>query len=321
MACLRRAILDVFWSRESNTVSSNKGVVRRGLVATADFRLTGPYLAPGPLPAFDHCGYEVACPMLRASIKPGKHSAEYTQFDSIRRYATAYGNQARALGLANRRVLSLGCDYGKYQRLMEDPAASFWMMRFKTGCKRRMGQDWRPDEAISSNLMKAVVKLLDRKIFWSQSQEEASKWIAARAYFMTLYVFSLRGPEGLLADISGLTSSVRDGLLHATWYVTYALMGKVKGETHKRHQKMYSVATTSSGLAVRRAVEALLWIQTQEGPVAGPAICDATGLVWTTQLANAILHELLETLFAIDPKLFPKRIDSLGKSRELYHVF
>ena len=64
----------------------------------------------------------------------------------------------------------------------------------------------------------------------------------------------------MLADIAGLKASIRDGLTHATPYVTYALMGKVKGETHKWHHEMYSVATTSSGLAVRRAVEALLWI-------------------------------------------------------------
>jgi hypothetical protein len=84
---------------------------------------------------------------------------------------------------------------------------------------------------------------------------------------------------------------------------------------------MYSVTITSSGLAVRRAVEALLWIQTLEGPLKGPAICDETGMVWTTQLANTILHKLLESLFTINQKLFPKRINSLGKIRELYHVF
>jgi hypothetical protein len=135
---------------------------------------------------------------------------------------------------------------------MEDPAASVWMMQFKTGCKRQMGQDWQPAEAMSSNLMKASVKLLDKKIFQSQTKEEVSKWIMARAYFVTLYVFSLRGPHDLLADISGLKSSVRDGLAHATPYVTYTLvMGKVKGETHKRHHEMYSITTTSSGLAVR----------------------------------------------------------------------
>ena len=54
-----------------------------------------------------------------------------------------------------------------------------------------MGPDWRPDEAMSSDLMKAMIKLLDRKIFRCQAREEASKWITARAYFVTLYVFSL----------------------------------------------------------------------------------------------------------------------------------
>jgi hypothetical protein len=44
-------------------------------------------------------------------------------------------------------------------------------------------------------------------------------------------------------------------------------------------------------------------------------------MVWTTQLANVILHKLVETVFTIHQKLFRKCIDSLGKIRELYHVF
>jgi hypothetical protein len=68
-------------------------------------------------------------------------------------------------------------------------------------------------------------------------------------------------------------------------------------------------------------LNALLWIRDLEGGVTGPAICDQSRLVWTTQLANTILHELLESLFIIDQKLFLKSIDSLGKIHELYHVF
>jgi hypothetical protein len=67
----------------------------------------------------------------------------------------------------------------------------------------------------------------------------------------TLRFLSPRSRGLLLADIAGLKASIWDGLAHATQYVTYALMGKVKGKTHKRHHEMYSVTTTSSGLAVR----------------------------------------------------------------------
>jgi hypothetical protein len=53
----------------------------------------------------------------------------------------------------------------------------------------------------------------------------------------------------------------------------------------------------------------------------GPAICDKTGMVWTTQLANTILHGLLESLFTIDQEFFPKRINFYGKDLQLYLVF
>jgi hypothetical protein len=67
----------------------------------------------------------------------------------------------------------------------------------------------------------------------------------------TLRFLSPRSQGLWLADIAGLKASVWDGLAHATPYVTYALMGTVKEKTHKRHHEMYSVATTSSGLAAR----------------------------------------------------------------------
>jgi hypothetical protein len=44
-------------------------------------------------------------------------------------------------------------------------------------------------------------------------------------------------------------------------------------------------------------------------------------MVWTTQLANTILHGLLESLFTIDQEFFPKRINFYGKDLQLYLVF
>ena len=262
LACIRRANLDVFWSRETATINSQRGAVRRGLALSRSVGLQGPYLNPGPLP-----------------------------------------------------------DSGNYQRLSEDPSASLWLMRFKTGCRRRMGQDWRPDEAMSPKLIKALIDLLDRKVSRSVTLEEASHWISARLYFLSLYVFSLRGPEGLLMDLSGIRESAREGLRHDPPYVVMALLGKVKGETHKRHHEMQSVSETSSGLKLRKAVESLLWVRQQEGRTSGPAICDSAGVVWTTLVANKILHELLEILFSINSSLFPKHISSFGDIRKAYHVF
>jgi hypothetical protein len=67
MLTIRRMNLDAFWSRATPTVVGNAGVVVRGLRHSASLGLTGPYLATGPLPYRDHCGYEVALQLLTDS--------------------------------------------------------------------------------------------------------------------------------------------------------------------------------------------------------------------------------------------------------------
>jgi hypothetical protein len=154
LATIQRMILDAFWSRASSTVRSNAKVIQRGCELSASLGLAPPYLEPGPLPSFYHCGYGVAIQMLLASQKPGRHSSVYKRFDTIRRFKTGYGNQVRASGQANSVVTVIGDADGKtYQRVCSDPCASIWFGRFVTGCRRRMGQDWRPDEAVIPRLV------------------------------------------------------------------------------------------------------------------------------------------------------------------------
>jgi hypothetical protein len=84
LACIRRMNLDAFWSRAKSTTLSNHDKVAFGLKRLALVELEGPYEAEGPLPDFDHCGYEVAVEMLLHSCRPGRYSESYTQFDTFR---------------------------------------------------------------------------------------------------------------------------------------------------------------------------------------------------------------------------------------------
>jgi hypothetical protein len=59
-----------------------------------------------------------------------------------------------------------------------------------------MGQDWRPDEAISPKLIKALLHLLEDKVAQAMDGDEASHWVTAKAFFTFPFVFSLRGNEG-----------------------------------------------------------------------------------------------------------------------------
>jgi hypothetical protein len=321
-AIIRRMILDSFWSRATTTVEANAKTIQKGCKLSASIGLEPPYLEPGPLPDFDHCGYGVAAQMLLASQEPGKYSSLYKQFDTIRRFKSAFGNQVRASALANSDALAIGDAEGKtYQRICSDPCASIWFGRFITGCRRRMGQDWRPDEALSPRLIQALFRTLDEKVTDADNPVLLSRWVTARSLYAFLYVFSLLGNEGLLADLKGLRDEYEAGRAHDPPYSTLALLGQFKGEQHCRQHLMYSVDKTGSKIEVRKYMSDLIVLRHSEGRIDGPAICDSEGRQWTTAQANEILHELLCSLFDQQPSLFPSHVSSHADIMAKYHLF
>jgi hypothetical protein len=107
-----------------------------------------------------------------------------------------------------------------------------------------MGQDWRPNRAISSGLMGELLLKSEQRIRDSADQPTKFKWLMAGGYFCICYVVSLRSPEGLLCDLAGLIdyhSTTRD-------HVIIPLLGKVKGEHHTRQHLMPCVIETDSGI-------------------------------------------------------------------------
>jgi hypothetical protein len=184
-----------------------------------------------------------------------------------------------------------------------------------------MGQDWRPDEAVSPRLVKALYRLLEDKTANAETVEDASHWVTARGLFTFLYVFSLRGSEGLLADLAGIREEYNSGRNHDPPYSTLALLGQVKGEQHRRQHLMYAVDETSSGIQVRKVLSDLIAVREHQGLFTGPAICDQAGVQWTTAKANEILHELLCSLYDRDPSLFPSHVKSHADIVAKYHVY
>ena len=164
MACIRRIILDAFWSRARGTVESNTAKIREGLRISRSLGMKGPYENPGPLPPFDHCGYEVAIQIVVSSLGKGRYSDDHKQWDTIRKFRTCYSNQVRAAKEANSNPLVLADTGGKlYQRLAKDACGSLWFTRFTEGCRIRMGQDWRPNQAISIELVHLLLAKSEEK--------------------------------------------------------------------------------------------------------------------------------------------------------------
>jgi hypothetical protein len=262
LGCIRRMILDVFWSSATPTVQGNRDKLAMGLRLSLMVGLKGPFVHEGPLPDYDHCGYEVAIEMLLYSKQEGKHSKSHLQFDTIRKLWSSYLNQVRASPQANREATSLGDAKGNYQRFSTDPCGSFFFHRFMRGLKKPMGQDWRPNKGMSNKLFLRLLEDVERRIEGAPSPRDKHRWIVFHAFSVVSYVLSLRGREALLLDLEGLHRHWKS--TDGTWdsdgqrYLIVPLQGMVKGETNDRDHLLPCIAQTSSGINVRLSLERLM---------------------------------------------------------------
>ena len=73
---------------------------------------------PGPLPAFDHVGYELAIHMVVSSLGAGRYSGTHKQWEMIWRFRPCFSNQVRAAKESNSKCLVLADNTGgNYQCL------------------------------------------------------------------------------------------------------------------------------------------------------------------------------------------------------------
>ena len=67
-----------------------------------------------------------------------------------------------------------------------------------------MGQDWKPNQALSIDLLLRVLERIEEQICYAENKEEENKWTVMHTYVTVSYVVSLRGPEGFLLDLESL---------------------------------------------------------------------------------------------------------------------
>jgi hypothetical protein len=295
MACIRRVILDSFWSRASRTVSSNRQVINRRLAL-----------------------YEVACQVVLDSRGRCLYHDDHKQFDTVRVFRTAYHNQAACSVMNSGSILSLGNEKGEYQRFAREATASVWYQRFSQGCKKRMGQDWRPNRALSNELVHRLLAVCKERYKSSDTFDTSADWVIAGSYFATGYVCSLRGPEGLLVDLEELPGMI---IQTNPDEIVIFLLGKVKGETNARHHKLFSVAVTSSGIDIKNWYQRSLVVHHHYGRTTGPAMCDSKGLQLLTRDLNLKFWEALGEVWQQEPELFGPDIKTFADIELIYNVF
>lgn len=318
LACIRRVNLDAFWSRARSTVQANTYKVREGLKISTDMGMSGPYLDPGPLPRHDHCGYEVAIQMVVSSLNPGRYSNSHKQWETIRRFRSCYSNQVRAAREANFTPLVLADNNGStYQRLGVDPCGSMWFQRFMVGCSKRMGQDCRPNQALSIQLVHEIIRRVELKAHGTDVQSERNKWILGGTYFVICFVLSLRSPEGLMADLEGVIQFFDPD----SDEVVVPLLGRFKGEHHVKQHLLTSCAITGSGLRVKRWMELAMAVHRRARRTVGPLFANERGYQSTTTDMNDLFIEILGEIYEECPKMFGYDITQLSDLSDKYNVF
>jgi hypothetical protein len=319
MSCIRRINLDAFWSRARATVESNATKIREGLRISRSLGLSGPYLSPGPLPMDDHCGYEVAMQMVASSLESGRYSGSHKQWDTIRKLRSSYSNQVRASRSANSHTLSLADDTGtSYQRIALDPCGSLWFQRFMLGCKKRMGQDWRPNQAISVQLVHELLSNCERRAMEAADcLATQHKWVMAGGYFCICFVLSLRSPEGLMADLEGLIHYFS----RETENVIIPLLGRFKGEHHAKQHLLLSKGVTGSGIKVRLWMQRVIAVHRSHHRTAGPAFVSSAGQQSSTSEMNDLFLESLVEIHDRSPELFGYNIESSADLQDKFNVF
>ena len=175
-----------------------------------------------------------------------------------------------------------------------------------------------PNRAISNPLMIKLLSLVEFKIRTAVGFNERLSYVMAGSYFCFCYVTSLRSPEGLMVDITGLFRYGESSTAH----VVIPLLGQVKGEDHTRQHLLHCVNETASGIQVRKWVSRLKAANDLLGRSEGPAFVNpATLKQASTSEMNEVFLDLLGEIFEEDRELFAVDIRLSPDLQEKYIVF
>ena len=252
--------------------------------------MRGLYKNPGSLPSFDHCGYEVAVQMVAASLQKWSYSETHKQWDTTRRFRSCYSNQVWVARDANSNPIVVVDGSGKsYQRIGRDTCGSLWFSRFAIGCRKRIGQDWQPNQAISIEVMHQLLKKTEGRIRIAADTNERSTWIISGGYFCICFVLSLRSPEGLMADLEGLIRFYDENDDN----VIGPLVGRFKGDHHAKQHLLTSRGVTGLGTTVEGWIKQILAVHRVHGRMSGPAFVNDDGYQTSTSEMNDTFLKLL----------------------------
>ena len=190
---IRRANIDAFWGRSASTVKTNRSNLRRfQAIASDDFGMNSVLPDMGPHELKDVWGMGIAVTLLGKSLDKGLYGPT-VQFETARKLRSAYSN----VWGSSRHALTLGVLARDTMKIFvtQCPGYCLWFERFIRGMHSRMGDDRRPDAAISSVAMHEVMNRVEADFIDADSLKEARYFARAGLFFLSAFLGSLRGEE------------------------------------------------------------------------------------------------------------------------------
>ena len=294
---LRRANLDMFWSRETSTISQNLGRVKALKARWKDRYGVMPFPAIEPWVVGDGMGMKTVFAMLEKSLEKGKLT-NYTQFDTCRQVRSTISNMYLATAGASEHGYTLKALQGKLFHLANNPLQSTLVERVVKGMKARMPVESARNLPLTGPVVRRVLEEIEFEWVTSNEDPHRKRLLAmAGGYIATTYSYSLRGNEGFWVDGDRLCEGIDVGKFASPIpHVLVPVLGFFKGENGERLHVFTLANNNKSCIRVRVWLERVVAILKSEGQSGGPAFCDHKGYMLHSDDVEGILHPILRKL-------------------------
>jgi len=312
VASIRRVNLDAMTGTSEHTIKSHVGRTQRILAINKKYGKTPNFEPRGPLPAKDLVGMGVAVDMILYSIEAVGRIGPFVTFGTLRQIrSTATKNyDSSPRGIQEVTCFSVG--KGKV-RPTACPTQSEFFGYFLKGLEYRMGAESKANLPLSIRVIVELLRRVEQDIAAAVDVGERNELYKFGAFIVVCTAGSLRGNEGFMADLAGISYYLpqgKDGVLpkkklkddfdedvaEKLPHVVIALLGRVKGETGEDTHQIGLANVTRSGIKVRWWIEELVRVCLAEGRRSGPAFAYPSGKLASSAEYNAMFLKYLEEI-------------------------
>jgi hypothetical protein len=330
MRNIRRASLDALWSRESGTVKKNLSSLRQ-MCKLGECRLgydSGIILpAMGPWEVEDKVGMRMASITTERSLDKGINEATI-QHGTARKFRAVFSNMWSASLEGVKDTVAVRDTVKMSQTSC--PTFGTWYEKFGLGLHKRMGDVVRQDQAISIEVMLALMDKFEAK--WQALERTqvpspaVAKVLFPALFSVVAFVIALRGEEVPLMDLAAarnnfvqavMTPPDDEGTVMA--HAVIPLLGRFKGEHGEKYHYMVTVLETKSGLKPGKWIGRMLEYYQALKITSGPVFRDKKGQRVKIKAYEEAVMELLEEIQRESPCLIGENVDvraeyGLGRS-------